>query len=137
MRFRLALLPSILLLASSAAAHDDATLDRMPSPHGGQVRMAGPFHFELVLESERVVLHVMDHANQSVPVEGARASAKLVTVDGEETVELLPIAETALGRNGELEPAPGSKVEVTISMPGQRPWTVTFTPSKEVPPPPR
>ena len=54
-----------LLLGMTLAAvhaHDPATLDSLPSSHGGQVRMAGPFHIELVIlgraaaQTERFVL---------------------------------------------------------------------------------
>lgn len=38
-----------VLLATPAFAHDDATLDAMAAPHGGQLRMSGAYHLELVL----------------------------------------------------------------------------------------
>ena len=133
MNARLALGLSILLLASAVSAHDDATLDRMPSPRGGQVRMAGPFHFELVVEPERVILHFMDHANQSIPTADARATAKITTTSGSQTIDLFAISESALGAEATVEPLAGAKLEVTVSVPGQRPWTVTFTPTKAAP----
>jgi hypothetical protein len=49
-RTTLALAAAAMLLAAGAArAHDDATLDASAAPHGGQLRMAGIYHFELVL----------------------------------------------------------------------------------------
>lgn len=122
---------ALLLLAAAASpalAHDPATMDSMPAPHGGQLRMTGPFHLELVLEPTRVTLHVMDHANQPIDVAGGRATARF-TVDGETTeLELLPIAEAAFGREGKIPAGEGLVVDVTVALSGQREWTVTFTP---------
>ncbi len=42
-------LAAALAAATPALAHDDATLDAMQAPHGGQLRMAGAYHIELVL----------------------------------------------------------------------------------------
>lgn len=129
MRFVLAL--AFALVATPALAHDPETLDRMPSPNGGQVRMAGPYHLELVLEPRRVTLHVMDHANREVPVAGGRATATFAASNETETVELLPTGESTLGRAGEFPTAPGVRVEVTIAIPGQGEWSATFTPERE------
>lgn len=134
MRLQRSLALWMVLVASMARAHDDATLDRMPSPHGGQVRMAGPFHFELVIEPERLVLHVMDHANQSVSAADGRATAKITTSAGTETIELLPIADSTLGAEATVEPLAGAELDITVSLPGQRAWSVTFTPSSVSPP---
>ncbi|MES2091726.1 MAG: hypothetical protein V4532_17380, partial [Pseudomonadota bacterium] len=38
-----------LALAPMAQAHDDAYLDTLTAPHGGQLRMAGSSHYELVV----------------------------------------------------------------------------------------
>ena len=46
------LLTVALLGAAGASAHDDAYLDTVAAPNGGQVRMAGPYHYELVLARE-------------------------------------------------------------------------------------
>jgi hypothetical protein len=129
---RFALVLAFALAAAPALAHDPETLDQMPSPNGGQVRMAGPYHLELVLEPKRITLHVMDHANQEVPVAGGRATARFTTSEDEtETVELAPTGESTLGRAGEFPAAPGVRVEVEIAIPGQGEWSATFTPQGE------
>ena len=43
-------------------AHSDSYLDTLPSPHGGQVRMAGPLHLDLVVQATAVEVYVTDHA---------------------------------------------------------------------------
>ena len=70
--------------SGAALAHDDATLDKQKAPHGGQMRMAGAYHFELVLAKDAtgaqdspVVVYVTDHAGAQVPSAGATGSATL------------------------------------------------------------
>ena len=53
-----------LIIFQPAWAHTDESLDAMPSPHGGQVRAAGPYHLELVAKDGELVLHVTDHIGQ-------------------------------------------------------------------------
>ena len=57
-----AVLAATLIIFQPAWAHTDESLDAMPSPHGGQVRAAGPYHLELVAKDGELVLHVTDHA---------------------------------------------------------------------------
>ncbi|MCC7150704.1 MAG: hypothetical protein IT501_01790, partial [Rubrivivax sp.] len=40
---------AMAIASAGAMAHDDATMDKQKAPNGGQLRMAGPYHFELVL----------------------------------------------------------------------------------------
>ena len=46
------LIAALLMGHGTAFAHDDATLDATVTPHGGQMRMAGIYHFELVLAKD-------------------------------------------------------------------------------------
>ena len=40
------------LLSAAAFAHTDEYLDTVVGPNGGQLRMAGAYHFELLLEKD-------------------------------------------------------------------------------------
>ena len=58
-----------LLATGGAYAHTDEYLDTQTAPHGGQLRMAGALHFELVISKDNpqpqnnpVVVYVTDHA---------------------------------------------------------------------------
>ena len=57
-----AVLTAPLIILQPIWAHTDESLDAMSSPHGGQVRAAGPYHLELVAKDGELVLHVTDHA---------------------------------------------------------------------------
>ena len=48
-----AVLLATLILFQPVWAHTDESLDAMSSPHGGQVRAAGPYHLELHLNTAR------------------------------------------------------------------------------------
>ena len=41
-----------LIIFQPVWAHTDEALDAMSSPHGGQVRAAGPYHLELVAKED-------------------------------------------------------------------------------------
>jgi len=58
---------------SAGLAHTDAYLDALPSPHGGQVRMAGPMHLELVVKATAVEVYVTDHAGAPRPTQDGKA----------------------------------------------------------------
>ena len=45
----IAVLAGLTFAAGAVLAHDDAYLDTQKAPNGGQLRMAGPNHYELVL----------------------------------------------------------------------------------------
>ena len=52
MKLNTLILAAAALFAVPAFAHDDATLDAMAAPHGGQLRMSGAWHLELVLAKD-------------------------------------------------------------------------------------
>ena len=52
MKLNTLVLAAAALFAAPAFAHDDATLDAMAAPHGGQLRMSGAYHLELVLAKD-------------------------------------------------------------------------------------
>jgi hypothetical protein len=52
MKLNTLILAAAALFAAPAFAHDDATLDAMAAPHGGQLRMSGAWHLELVLAKD-------------------------------------------------------------------------------------
>ena len=66
-----------LLLLQPVWAHTDESLDAMPSPHGGQVRAAGPYHLELIAKDGELVVHVTDHAWQEIQIDGGEAKANI------------------------------------------------------------
>lgn len=124
-----------VLLGSPALAHDDAYLDTLKAPHGGQLRMAGPNHYELVVvknsktvRENPIVVYVTDHAQNSIDVQDARGSAKMTAGRLKATSTLYPDGDNRLRGFAKYASTPGMTVEVTITLPGGEAQTARFTP---------
>lgn len=117
-----------LMMSLNSAAHTDEYLDSQPSPHGGQVRMVGNYHFELVLGDHQLLVYVTDHAGQPIAVAGATGSAMVLANKTKTTVTLKPAEDNILKGEGKFTTAPDMKVVVSMTLPGQDPQQVRFTP---------
>ena len=124
-----------LALASAAQAHDDAYLDTLTAPHGGQLRMAGANHYELVVvkDSEAakdnlVTVYVTDHAGTKIPVAGALGSVTLLGGKTKANVTLKPDGDNKLSGRGVYASTPDLKAVVKIKLAGQDEQQARFTP---------
>ena len=124
-----------LLAAGSALAHDDAYLDTQKAPHGGQLRMAGVYHFELVVDrsspeakEKSVSVYLTDHAGQKIPAAGATGSATLLSGKTRTTVTLTPDGDNLLKGLGKYASTPDLKAIVSITPAGQGAAQARFTP---------
>ena len=117
----------IAAFIAPAQAHDDATLDAMASPHGGQLRMSGPYHFELVVGDNQLQVYVTDHAMQPTPVAGVSGSA-IVLSGGKATIPLAVAGDNLVQGQGEFQPGPDMKVVVSLGFPDNNQWQARFTP---------
>lgn len=132
-----AVFAAALLAAQPTAAHDDRTLDATRAPHGGQLRMAGPHHFELVIDGgatvaseSAVVVYLYDHAEAKVQSAGATGSATILSGKGKTVVTLVPDGENRMKGAGRYASTPDMKVAVTITLPGQPSAQARFTPGQ-------
>ncbi len=128
---RLFLIFAATLFAGSALAHDEATLDAKMAPHGGQLRMAGPYHYELVVQPNAVTVYVTDHADAKVATAGASGSATMLSGKAKATIPLQPAGDNAMKGSGQFDTATDMKVVVTISFPGKGPEVARFTPMQK------
>lgn len=125
-----------LLLPAAAAAHSDDELDARPTPHGGQLRMAGALHLELVLardgdatQPRAVVVHVTNHADDPQPTAAARAAATLLAAGSKPVrVTLTPAGETRLEGSAIYPNDPALKAVVEVTLPDQPTEQARFTP---------
>lgn len=124
------LLLTCVFVSSLAWAHSDEYLDTVAAPHGGQLRMAGAFHFELVVTATALQLHVTDHAGKAVSTLGASGNAVTLGKAGKQTVALSPRSENVLEGTGTFDPAQPLKAVVTVSIPGHDPLTARFDTAK-------
>jgi hypothetical protein len=134
-RFFSTLVVGCAMALGSAYAHDDAYLDTQKAPHGGQLRMAGIYHFELVVakagpesKANPVVVYLTDHAGQKIAAAGASGTATLLTGKEKTVVTLSPDADNGLKGVGKYAAVPGLKVVVSIALPGKAAEQARFTP---------
>ena len=127
MRAILLILPMLLTWSPPASAHSDQHFDSMQTPHGGQIRMAGPYHFELVMGPSEVSVYVTDHGDQ--PIETGGGSAKVIITSGKKryVVVLVPAGDNLLKGSGEFKLGKSNAVSVMVSLPGQEPQRATFS----------
>ncbi|WP_029001318.1 hypothetical protein [Azohydromonas australica] len=131
-----ALIAAVMLSVGGAAlAHDDATLDAVKAPHGGQLRAAGIHHYELVVaalgakgDALPVAVYVTDHAGAKVPTQGASGSVTLLSGGQKTTIALQPAGENLLKGSGAYVPQPGLKAIVSATVAGQPAAQARFEP---------
>ena len=127
-----AVLAASLMMLQPVWAHTDEALDSMPSPHGGQVRAAGPYHLELVAKDGDLVLHVTDHAGQEMNTVGGEGKARVQQgrAGSKITVKLEPAQQNMLTGVGEFQINPETMIVVFVKLPEQDAYAARFTPLK-------
>ena len=127
-----AALAATLIIFQPVWAHTDESLDAMPSPHGGQVRAAGPYHLELLATEGELVLHVTDHAGQEIRTDGGEGKARIQqTKNGNTiTVKLDPLRQNLFTGSGEFQINPETVIVVFVKLAGQDAYAARFTPLK-------
>lgn len=126
---------SLLLSAGSSFAHDDKYFDSVKSPHGGQTRMAGPYHFELVLKAgstnasaNPVTVYVRDHAGKAISTKGATANLLIVQGKQKISVDLQPQGENEMVGQANYAATADLKAALTFTMAGKGAEQARFTP---------
>lgn len=121
--------------ATTALAHDDATMGTMKSANGGQLRMAGINQYELVVTKDTqeakeypVSVYVTDHAGQKMPTVGASGTATILAGKQKFSVALKPNGDNSLKGFAKYTSTPDMKVVVSITLPGKQPEQARFTP---------
>lgn len=134
-------LAGLLAGATPALAHDDATLDKTSAPHGGQSRMAGPYHFELVVapaadpaKDAPLTVYVTDHDGAKVPTAGAKGSATILGGGAKAALMLSPSGDNAMSGQGAYRSSIDMKVVVSITLAGQPARSARFTPMSRMSP---
>ena len=113
-------------------AHTDDYLDTLTTAHGGQLRMAGPYHLELVAKDKELVLYVTDHGDNPVKTEGgtAKATIQIGKSKAGTTVKLEPAGENQMKGLGEFTLKPASVIVVFVKLAGDEAQSARFTPLK-------
>lgn len=133
--FQTAAVVAALFAGTTAWAHSDDYLDTQKAPHGGQLRMAGVYHFELVLAKEGagaadkpVTVYVTDHAGVKIATAGASGTATILAGKAKTTVALQASEDNALKGVGKYASTPDLKAIVSITLAGKPAEQARFTP---------
>jgi hypothetical protein len=125
---------TLLAVAPAPAwAHTAEYFDTHPAPHGGQRRMAGPYHIELVTKKPgEITVYLANHASQNVPTAGGEGKAVVHDGSGKEvaTIKLTPAGDNVFKGKGDYKLDQDSTVVVFVKMPGQEAWGAEFMPLK-------
>lgn len=126
---------TLALTSTGAFAHDDATLDKIKAPNSGQLRMAGPYHFELVVAKDSkeskdnpVVVYLTDHGETKIPATGTTGTATLLSGKSKITVPLVPAGDNKLTGIGKYVSDPQMKVIVALTFADKKSEQARFTP---------
>lgn len=118
---------AMLLCLPLAARADGPAI----GPNGGQVRDAGKYHLELVVQDATLTVYVTGNKDAKIPTKGATGTATVLAGKGTSNVKLEPSGENAIAGNGAFQPAPDMKVVVSVTLPGQPPVQARFTPTEK------
>ena len=131
----LAMATALMFVGSGAFAHDDGALDKISGPNGGQLRMAGGYHFELVIAKDSkdakdnpVTVYLTDHGEKKVPSAGATGTAMILAAKSKITVPLAPSGENKLTGIGRYASDPQMKVVVSVTFASAKAEQARFTP---------
>jgi nitrogen fixation protein FixH len=137
-KFTLSFIAGLLISVSSmsgANAHDNAYFDAMKSANGGQTRMAGALHLELVLvkdskmaKENAVIVYVTDHAGKAIATNGATASLAIVQGKNKLNLNLVPEGENRLVGKAVYASEANLKAALTVTMMGKGAEQARFTP---------
>jgi len=119
-----------LAFSFSAQAHTDEFFESVEAPHGGQLRMTGPFHMELVAKEGDLTVYVTDHADNAISVDGGLAKANIENGSARTQVNLHPVGSNILRGSGTFSLTPTTVVVVFMKLPDQDGYAARFMPLK-------
>lgn len=111
-------------------AHTDEFFEFVEAPHGGQLRMTGPFHMELVAKDGDLTVYVTDHADNAISVDGGLAKANIENESARTQVNLHPVGSNILRGTGTFSLTPSTVVVVFMKLPNQDSYAARFMPLK-------
>jgi hypothetical protein len=128
-------LVTAIVIAGSASAHDDATLATMKAPHGGQLKVAGGWHLELMQKAgdasgaNTLTVYVTDHNGTAISSAGMKGSATILTGKDKQSATLLPDGENRLKAIASYDRKAKPKIVVSVTGDGKS-EQARFTPEQ-------
>lgn len=118
----------LLSVANPVWAHSNEHLSTMSGAHGGMLRMAEMYHFELAMKDGEARVWVTDHGDAPQSTRGAVATLRIIDGSDAFSVALKPTGNNELvARNTRIKPRKGTKMVLTVSMQGEAPLKTRFS----------
>lgn len=113
-----------------AGAHSEEYFDSINAPHGGKMRMAGPYHLELVAKEKEVLLYVMDHADTEISTEGGVGKAIIQTgkAKPKNPIKLESAGGNTLRGAGNFSLTRETVITIFLKLPGHEAQSARFAP---------
>lgn len=125
----------VAFASGAASAHDDAALAAQKAPNGGQLRQAGPFHYELVVAKDAteakesaVIVYVTDHEGKKVQTVGASGTATLLAGKQKASAALKPDGDNRLKGSARYTASADMKAIIAVTIAGKAAEQARFTP---------
>lgn len=123
------ILVALALVLSPVASHPAEKHDHAKrGANGGELVDAGPYHLELVVKGQEFALYVLDGKNSKVAVDGAKATATVMSGNSKATILLAPAGDNVLRGTGKFESREDMKVLVSLTVSGKPAQQARFTP---------
>jgi len=123
-------LGAMLAVLPPARAHTDEYFELVEAPHGGQLRMVGPYHLELVARDREITLYVTDHADNKITTDGGLGKATIESGQTRTQIGLHPVGDNMLKGSGVFSVTPDTAIIVFIRLPEQDAYALRFMPLK-------
>lgn len=124
------LLGTMLAVSLPAWAHTDEYFELVEAAYGGQLRMVGPYHLELVAKDREITPYVTDHADNKITTDGGLGKTTIETGQTKTQIGLHPVGDNMLKGVGVYSLTPDTVIIVFIRLPGQEAYAVRFIPLK-------
>jgi hypothetical protein len=120
---------ALLLCSGTALAHDNAFFDTHATAHGGQVRMAGAYHVEAVLEQKKLVLYVTDHADQPQSTNGWQGRVTVLNGTQVSRLALNSAGDNRLRSDTSVSFGADARMVVLLQLPDAEVLELSYTPA--------
>lgn len=127
-------------MAQPAYAHSDDYLDAVPGAHGGQLRMGGAYHFELVVsptatadKASVIKVYLTDHAGVVAKNSGMKAQLLLKTSGKPVLLKLTADGENVLQGNAAFTASPELQATLAVTFADNSSAQMNFQPLKPQP----
>ena len=111
-----------------AWAHSNEHLATMKGAHGGMLRMAEMYHFELAVNNGEARVWVTDHGDAPQSTKGAVGTLRVIGGNAAFTVYMAPSGGNELViKDPRITASKGTRLVLTVSMRGEAPLQTRFS----------